>query len=178
MLRGSRGGPLTPLAAQLNHDWTHLQAQRIEAQGQRVESMLSQFARQAGDAPGRLGSAAMAAGWPHVSLGNPSAVAALLDCLRNAGMDEQVSVLLRRDPAAHVCLDHLGAAGRLITSWSEAGAQRQAIALAARATPALTSRTARYRCSTTDTSTSANPGLPPLDARKRRVKAKPNQWHL
>src|SRR5205823_555674 len=31
-------------------------------------------------------------------------------------------------------------------------------------TPALTSRTARYRCSTTDTSTSADPGLPPPDA--------------
>jgi tetratricopeptide (TPR) repeat protein len=30
VLRGSRGGPLAPLAAQLNHDVTHLQGQRIE----------------------------------------------------------------------------------------------------------------------------------------------------
>jgi hypothetical protein len=30
MLRGSRGGPLTPLADQLNHDLTHLQGQRLE----------------------------------------------------------------------------------------------------------------------------------------------------
>ena len=30
MLRGSGGGPLTPLAEQLNHDLTHLQGQRIE----------------------------------------------------------------------------------------------------------------------------------------------------
>ena len=30
MLRGSRGGPLTPLADQLNHDLTHLEVQRVE----------------------------------------------------------------------------------------------------------------------------------------------------
>jgi DNA-binding beta-propeller fold protein YncE len=30
MVRGSRGGPLEPLASQLNHDKTHLQGQRIE----------------------------------------------------------------------------------------------------------------------------------------------------
>jgi hypothetical protein len=30
MLRGSGGGPLAPLADQLNHDVTHLQGQRIE----------------------------------------------------------------------------------------------------------------------------------------------------
>lgn len=30
VLRGSRGGPLTPLADQLNHDVTHLQGQRLE----------------------------------------------------------------------------------------------------------------------------------------------------
>ena len=37
MFRGSGGGPLTPLADQLNHDLTHLQ-------GQRVEGMLAQLA--------------------------------------------------------------------------------------------------------------------------------------
>jgi hypothetical protein len=30
VVRGSRGGPLEPLAGQLNHDMTHLQGQRIE----------------------------------------------------------------------------------------------------------------------------------------------------
>ncbi len=39
MVRGSRGGPLAPLADQLNHDVTHLQ-------GQRLEGMLAQLADQ------------------------------------------------------------------------------------------------------------------------------------
>ena len=39
MFRGSRGGPLTPLAGQLNHDVTHLQ-------GQRLEGMLAQLVDQ------------------------------------------------------------------------------------------------------------------------------------
>jgi hypothetical protein len=30
MIRGSRGGPLTPLASQLNHDEGHLRGQRLE----------------------------------------------------------------------------------------------------------------------------------------------------
>ena len=39
MVRGSQGGPLAPLADQLNHDVTHLQ-------GQRLEGMLAQLAGQ------------------------------------------------------------------------------------------------------------------------------------
>jgi hypothetical protein len=39
MVRGSQGGPLAPLAGQLNHDVTHLQ-------GQRLEGMLAQLADQ------------------------------------------------------------------------------------------------------------------------------------
>ena len=62
MLRGSRGGPLAPLADQLNHDVTHLQGQRLEGmlaqladqlnhdvthlQGQRLEGMLAELVRQ------------------------------------------------------------------------------------------------------------------------------------
>ena len=34
-IRGSGGGPLTPLADQLNHDLTHLQGQRIEGRARR-----------------------------------------------------------------------------------------------------------------------------------------------
>ena len=57
MLRGSRGGPLTPLADQLNHDLTHLQVRRVEVQGQRVESMLARLADEVRDALARPGSA-------------------------------------------------------------------------------------------------------------------------
>ena len=63
MLRGSRGGPLTPLAGQLNHDLTHLQVQRVEAQGQRVEGILARLADEARDALARPGGGA-AAGRP------------------------------------------------------------------------------------------------------------------
>ena len=64
MLRGSRGGPLTPLADQLNHDLTHLQVRRVEAQGQRVESILTQLAGEVRAALARPGSGAAAAGRP------------------------------------------------------------------------------------------------------------------
>ena len=46
ILRGSRGGPLKPLADQLNHDLTHLQ-------GQRVEGMLARLANEVRDALAR-----------------------------------------------------------------------------------------------------------------------------
>ncbi len=46
--RGSRGGPLAPLADQLNHDVTHLQ-------GQRLEGMLGQLADEVRQALARLG---------------------------------------------------------------------------------------------------------------------------
>ena len=62
MLRGSRGGPLTPLADQLNHDLTHLQVRRVEVQGQRVESMLARLAEEIRDALVRPGSGEAAAG--------------------------------------------------------------------------------------------------------------------
>ena len=64
MFRGSRGGPLTPLASQLNHDLTYLQVRRVEVQGQRVEGMLARLAEEVRDALPRSGSGAVAAGWP------------------------------------------------------------------------------------------------------------------
>ena len=64
MLRGSRGGPLTPLADQFNHDLTHLQVRRVEVQGQRVESMLARLANQVRDALARPGSHVPTAGRP------------------------------------------------------------------------------------------------------------------
>ena len=43
VIRGSRGGPLEPLAAQLNHDATHLQ-------GHRLEGMIDQLANEVREA--------------------------------------------------------------------------------------------------------------------------------
>jgi hypothetical protein len=40
MIRGAHGGPLEPLAAQLNHDVTHLQAQRLEVMVGRIANEL------------------------------------------------------------------------------------------------------------------------------------------
>ena len=73
MLRGSRGGPLTPLADQLNHDLTHLQVRRVEVQGQRVESMLARLADQVQDALVRPRSGA-AAGRPLNKVTDPFAL--------------------------------------------------------------------------------------------------------
>jgi hypothetical protein len=55
MVRGSGGGPLAPLADQLNHELTRLQ-------GQRVEGMLAQFLDEVRDALARPGSDLAAAG--------------------------------------------------------------------------------------------------------------------
>jgi hypothetical protein len=49
IFRGSGGGPLTPLADQLNHDLTHLQ-------GQRIEGMLARLVGESQDALARPGS--------------------------------------------------------------------------------------------------------------------------
>jgi len=57
MLRGSRGGPLAPLADQLNHDVTHLQ-------GQRLEGMLARLAGEIRDVPARAGSGPAVASKP------------------------------------------------------------------------------------------------------------------
>jgi hypothetical protein len=67
MLGGSGGGPLTPLADQLNHDLTHLQ-------GQRVEGMLAQVISKLGDVPGAPGSAPAPAGWPLGEVRDPFAL--------------------------------------------------------------------------------------------------------
>ena len=75
MLRGSRGGPLKPLADQLNHDLTHLQVRRVEVQGQRVESMLARLADEVRDALARPGNgAAAAAGRPLEEVTDPFAL--------------------------------------------------------------------------------------------------------
>ena len=50
MVRGSRGGPLAPLADQLNHDVTHLQGQRLEGMLGRLADQVTALA-QAGTGP-------------------------------------------------------------------------------------------------------------------------------
>ena len=74
MIRGSQGGPLTPLADQLNHDLTHLQGQRLEGQGQRVEGMLAQLLDWLGGGPPPPGRAAGPVGWPLAEVGDPFAL--------------------------------------------------------------------------------------------------------
>ena len=74
MIRGSQGGPLTPLADQLNHDLTHLQGQRIEGQGQRVEGMLAQVLDRLGNGQAAPGGAAGPVGWPLAEVGDPFAL--------------------------------------------------------------------------------------------------------
>ena len=66
----------------------------------------------------------------HFPLDNPGAVGALLNCLRNAGAEEQqVAALLRRDPAGHASLDNPGAVAMLLSALGWAGAEQQVTAL-------------------------------------------------
>ncbi len=75
MLRGSRGGPLAPLADQLNHDLTHLQVRRVEVQGQRIESMLARLAEEVRDALVRpVSGAAAVTGRPLDEVTDPFAL--------------------------------------------------------------------------------------------------------
>ena len=55
MVRGSRGGPLAPLADQLNHDVTHLQGQRLEGMLAELAGQVMALGRAGGDteAPGK-----------------------------------------------------------------------------------------------------------------------------
>ncbi|UGY92469.1 hypothetical protein [Streptomyces gobiensis] len=69
----------------------------------------------------------------HASLDDPSGVAFLLTALRDAGAEEQVGVLLDRDPAIHTPLDDPLEVAELLDSLREAGAKEQTAALAARA---------------------------------------------
>lgn len=43
VIRGAGGGPLSPLASQLNHDLSYLQNREIEASNQRIEAALAQM---------------------------------------------------------------------------------------------------------------------------------------
>jgi hypothetical protein len=65
-------------------------------------------------------------------LGHPGAVARLLKDLRETGNPEQVTALLRRNPAAHALPDDLYGAARLLQSLRDAGANEQVTTLAAR----------------------------------------------
>ncbi|WP_405775666.1 hypothetical protein [Streptomyces sp. NBC_01538] len=67
----------------------------------------------------------------HAALDNPHAVAGLLDALREAGADEQVTVLAER-AAAHTALDNPLAVTPLLKTLREAGADEQVAVLLAR----------------------------------------------
>ena len=69
----------------------------------------------------------------HAPLGDLHFIATLLDELHKAGAQEQVTALLRRDPAAHVSLDDPYGVERLLDGLREVGAEEQVTALADRA---------------------------------------------
>ncbi|WP_411153055.1 hypothetical protein [Streptomyces sp. A30] len=70
---------------------------------------------------------------PLADLGNPRAVARLLGVLLTVGMEDQVAVLLDRDPAVHVTLDEPVGVADLLEQLRKAEARQQAAALAKRA---------------------------------------------
>jgi hypothetical protein len=80
IFRGSGGGPLTPLADQLNHDLTHLQGQRVEGMLARLVALITTPGWSAG--PGGMAPYALfgsdggaeAAGWPLEEVTDPFAV--------------------------------------------------------------------------------------------------------
>ena len=71
IVRGSGGGPLTPLADQFNHELARLQGRRIEGQGQRIEGMLARLAADVRDALARPGSGVVVAGRPLADVVDP-----------------------------------------------------------------------------------------------------------
>ncbi len=87
VVRGSRGGPLFPLASQLNDDVTHLQ-------GQRIEAVLGQLAGEVRQTLARLDTTHAVAAAP-VALAQLPAMTA-----GDAGRDDELAVLARLlDPA-------------------------------------------------------------------------------
>jgi tetratricopeptide (TPR) repeat protein len=89
MARGSRGGPLEPLANQLNHDVTHLQ-------GHRIEAVLGQLGGEVREALARIGGTQAAAA--------PVALAQLPPVTAGfTGRDDELAVLAGLlDPAGPV----------------------------------------------------------------------------
>jgi hypothetical protein len=57
VVRGSRGGPLEPLAAQLNHDVTHMQSQQLHVQSQQIHDAVRQLSGEILEALARLDAA-------------------------------------------------------------------------------------------------------------------------
>ena len=101
MLRGSGGGPLAPLADQLNHDVTHLQ-------GQRIEGILAGLADRV-TALAQAGSATLMTGKPVRLLPRPAFLAGREDLL--ADLDSRLAGGDGRGPRV-VVLHGLGGAGK------------------------------------------------------------------
>ena len=101
MLRGSAGGPLAPLAGQLNHDVTHLQ-------GQRIEGALAQLADQV-TAMAKAASGAVIPGKPVRLLPRPAFLAGREDLL--ADLDARLTSGDGSGPQI-VVLSGLGGAGK------------------------------------------------------------------
>jgi hypothetical protein len=101
MLRGSGGGPLAPLANQLNHDATHLQGQRIEVALARLAGQVTALAGP--------GGAAVLPGKPVRLPPRPAFLAGREDLL--ADLDARLASRDGRGPRI-VALHGLGGAGK------------------------------------------------------------------
>ena len=96
VVRGSRGGPLFPLASQLNDDVTHLQ-------GQRIEDMVGQLAGELRQALARLDTTPAVAPVPVALAELPPVVAGF------TGRDDELAVLAK-------LLDPAGTAGSVVSA--------------------------------------------------------------
>ena len=96
VVRGARGGPLFPLASQLNDDVTHLQ-------GQRIEAVLGQLAGEVRDALARLDTT-------HAVMATPTALAQLPAAAAGfTGRDDELAALA-------ALLDPAGTSGPVVVS--------------------------------------------------------------
>jgi hypothetical protein len=82
MFRGSDGGPLAPLANQLNHDVTHLQGRRIE--GLLTHLAVQMALAQAGSTPAAPGKLVRLPPWPVSLVGREGLLADINSRLRSA----------------------------------------------------------------------------------------------
>jgi hypothetical protein len=126
--RASRGGPLVPLAVQLNHDVTYLQGQRIEAMLARLESGRTGVAKWRVSAAGLSVVAAAAIGLmtalvtAHSSLGLWVALAVLVKRSRGERLTDDDFAKERHLRARLEPWSASAARGRAASRWRQPGA--------------------------------------------------------
>jgi len=115
-VRGAQGGPLTPLADQLNHDMTHLQGQRLEGMLAQVIDLVTALAR-AGPGPQVLRKPVRLAPRPGMLAGREELLAELDAKLAGGGAGPRMVALCglggagKTSVAAEYAYRHLGEVG-------------------------------------------------------------------